>query len=219
MGMRKKSPLRLPFIRIIWYDVNIELKLDFIYKDKNYEICDKRSCLLREEPKEAVMSKSYRKYLSQENPEFRPPDWSGFRTKERRCIYDELHSHEYGEVIFPQYYGSAVWSWGASARSYCKVEDIRNNYFDEVSSILNGYIKGKILPKDYRSTFLKDFAQIKNGERPDGKNSCFAWLNTKQAKEAIKNWTGDPIDILYHFTKTGIVEKAVRKECKGMLRK
>ena len=41
----------------------------------------------------------------------------------------------------------------------------------------------------------------------------------KEAKEAVKQWEDDPLDILYYLSHAGIIEKAVRNECKKMLKK
>jgi hypothetical protein len=45
------------------------------------------------------------------------------------------------------------------------------------------------------------------------------WLYTREAKEAVKSWEGDPLDILYHLACSGIIEKAVMDRCKRIARK
>ena len=166
------------------------------------------------------MSRSYRKFLSWEHKEFSPPNWGVFRRKERECIQCELQTHDYGDVIFPRYYGSDDGSWFCSRRHYYPENKIRRWYFLEIRNILNDYHDrrwGEYY--DYEKIFVKDFNRIKKGESPDGKESSFEWLNSREAKEAVKNWDGDPIDVLHYFTHTGIIEKAVRQECKRILRK
>ena len=167
------------------------------------------------------MSRSYRKFLSQEHGEFTPPDWKKFRVRERRCICRELHNTENGEIIFPNYYGLAHKSWYCSKRWYYSKMKIRNEYFKEMRNILNGYQDCYFLYsrriKDYLEIFTKEFYRIKNGT--DEENYRYKWLNTREAIKAIKNWDGDPLDVLYYLTNTRIIEKAVRNECKRMLRK
>jgi hypothetical protein len=163
------------------------------------------------------------KYLSQQTYEFDPPDWFSFRTKERRCIRKELHNIEYGEVVFPRYYGSREWSWYTSARLYYSLKKIRNDYCEEIRSILNGYVeKGyfhRNKPYDLQEVFINDFNLIKNGNNERGHGSQFEWLNYNKVKEAVKKWQGEPLDILYHLNRTGLIEQAVRMEAKRMLRK
>ena len=164
------------------------------------------------------MSRSYRKFLSRDHHEFDPPDWSGFRSRERRCISKELHNHYHGDVIFPRYYGSDDKSWCCSTRSYYSKKEIRDDYFEEIRNILNGYQDRRYRGEydDYEEIFTNDFYRIKKGESPDGNGSRFEWLNSRQAKEEIKNWDGDPLDILYHLTNNCLIEKAVHRECKRM---
>ncbi len=183
------------------------------------------------------MSRSYMKYLSVPHYEFDPPVWYSFRTKEKRRILDELRNpeSEYGDVIFPRYYGSRKGSWYASKRAYRSKSEIRNCYLKEIRDILNGYKEwGYFIGKkyeDYKELFLSDFNRIKSMECPEGpitnsyprkyivRDSYFDWLNNREAKEAVKTWDGDPVDILYYLVNAGIIERAVRLEVKWILRK
>ena len=183
------------------------------------------------------MSRSYMKYLSVPTDEFDPPEWYSFRIKEKRCILDEIRNpeSEYGDVIFPRYYGSREGSWFASKRLYRSKKGIRNDYLKEIRDILNGckecrYFMGKKYD-DYKEIFFADYNRIKNMEGPERLNSnmypskyngweCyFDWLNIREAQEAVKNWDGDPLDVLYYLVNAGIIERAVRLEVKRMLRK
>ena len=167
------------------------------------------------------MSRSHRKFLSWSHSEFDPPEWDSFRVKERQCIKKRLHNPEHEEVIFPRYYGSGKGSWFASKRYYHSKADTRDSYFKEIRNILNGYYEDGRWGQneDHRQDFIEAYNKIKKGVSPDGKDSRFEWLNTREAKEAVKNWDGDPLDVLYYLTRSGIIEKAVRYECKRISRK
>jgi len=144
------------------------------------------------------------------------------RARERMLIHREIFSTEYGDVIFPIEREVLVpWDDDFSHNNlYCKKE-IRDNYFCEIRNILNGYQERGYCGQyvDPQEVFIEAFNRIKKGECSDGKESCFAWLNTREAKEAVKQWVGDPLDVLYYLSHSGIIEKAVRKECKRMLKK
>jgi hypothetical protein len=163
------------------------------------------------------------KYLSQETFEFGPPEWSSFRTKERRCIRKELRSIEYGEVVFPRYYGSSEGSWYTSSRWYYSLKKIRDDYCEEIRNILNGYLEKRfccwIEPDNFQEVFIRDFNLIKNGSDERGRGSQFEWLNCSKVKQAVKKWQGEPLDILYYLNRTGLIEQAVRMEVKRILRK
>ena len=166
------------------------------------------------------MSRSYRKFLSQQHNEFEPPDWSLFRNNEKMCIREEYNNPEIGDVIFPEYYGSRKFSWFCSKRYYYPKKSIRDTYFTEIRNILNGYIENYYwIYKDYQQSFFEAFNNIKNKVSPDGKKSCFDWLNTRTAREIVKKWERDPLDVLYYLTKSGAIEKAVRAECKRITKK
>jgi hypothetical protein len=163
------------------------------------------------------------KFLSRQTEEFDPPEWSSFRTKERLCIRKELRNIEYGEVVFPRYYGSREWSWYTSARLYYSLKKIRDGYCGEIRNILNGYVKKRYYywnePYDLQEAFINDFNLVKNGSDERGQGSQFEWLNFKKVKKAVKKWHGEPLDILYHLNCTGLIEQAARLEAKRMLRK
>jgi hypothetical protein len=165
------------------------------------------------------VSRGYRKYLSVQTSAFEPIEWGGVRIREDRCIYDELRSLENGEVIFPPYYGSRKGSRHCSSRLYYPMKNIRTVYFTGLRNILNGYT-GRRRPRmiqDFREDFLAGFNNTRKTR--GGFHVSFAWLDTKEAKEMIKAWKGDPLDILYELARKGVIEKAARLEGKKMLRK
>jgi hypothetical protein len=111
--------------------------------------------------------------------------------------------------------------------------EISQGYFWEVRNILNGYQKWwgrrhQKRPKeleDYQKTFFESFDGIKRGS-PYGAKLLryqrlfsFEWLNTREAKEAVKKWEGCPLDILHYLTHSGIIEKAVRIKFKRMVKR
>ena len=181
------------------------------------------------------MSRSYRKFLSLKSYEFWPPYWSAIRRTERQCCRKELYSIERGDVIFPRYYGAGDGSWTGSNRIYYAKRVIRDNYFTEIRNILNGYQEwdswrgrdryANQPREDYQKAFIDSFNGIKRGSPYGVKTSryewplTFEWLNIREVKEAVKNWEGDPLDILYYLTNSGIIAKAVQDECKRMSRK
>ena len=163
------------------------------------------------------MARSYRKTFIYRNDEFGPPQWPAFRIKEKRCILDETHSFEYGEVVFPRYYRTSRIGYKYdSTESHYSVKEIRDEYFDEIDSILNGF---KTLYHDYQRDFFREYYRIKSGKDENGKGYCFRWLKPRVVKEAIKKWNGDPLDVLYYLNRTGLIEKVVRIEAKIWLRK
>ena len=176
------------------------------------------------------MSRSYRKFLSWQSSEFEPVEWPGIRERERRCIHDVFLSGLYDEVLFPLYHRTHQASWSGSSRIYQSKKEIRDGYFKEIRDILNGFQdRGHWRNKDYQEIFIRDFNRIRNGESPepsaepvqqgspqDGKSSYFLWLNNREAQNIIKNWKGDPLDVLYYLTSAGIIERAVSSECRRM---
>jgi hypothetical protein len=166
-------------------------------------------------PKETVMSRSHRKFSSQPTSEFEPVDWGGIRAKERRCVFDEMSASEKGDVIFPRYYASGNGSWSFSSRYYYPEYEIRDGYATEIRNILNGYCDDR---KDFEASFLERYAQIRNCDS-DSLPSCFEWLDTREAKAAIKGWKGEPLEALSYLNHRRIIEKAVKLEKRRMARK
>lgn len=146
-----------------------------------------------------------------------------FRRLNRIAVRRESLISDYDDVIYTvvsevsdpyendAYHGQSVFE---------KKKKIRKGFFAEINAILNdsdifdGWRYCHSVRSDFRNQFLESFYRIKNGICPDGKASYYKWLNTKEAKEAIKNWEGEPLDILYYLTHNGIIEKAVLLECK-----
>jgi len=189
------------------------------------------------------MSRSYMKYPSKPTDEYlSPPDWDSFRAKEKRCILDEIRNpeSEYGDTIFPLYYGSHKReSWQSSKWLYYFKREIRNDYLKEIRNILNGYqehqrrytlngVRERRFMRegeDHEEIFTEKINWIKNRggitreKYLTREEYLLGWLNIREAKEAVKSWNGDPVDILYYLVNTGIIERAVRLEVKRRLRK
>ena len=78
--------------------------------------------------------------------------------------------------------------------------------------------------EDSQQAFIESFYRIKRGGIPDGVKMDryerpLEWLHTREAKEAVKKWEGDPLDILHYLTSSGLIEKAVNYKCKRIARK
>ena len=170
------------------------------------------------------------------------PMWRGWhrfmRTRERLSIHREMTSEVHGDVVFPIVKEvSDPWNDDSySSGLYRHKKETRDGYFTEIRNILNGYQKWWSLrhrerhseqpEKDYQKTFIESFYRIKKEGSPDCVKTSryewpltFEWLNIREVKEAVKKWEGDPLDILHYLAYSGIIEKAVRDECKRMLKK
>jgi hypothetical protein len=161
------------------------------------------------------MSRSYRKFSSQPTSEFEAVDWGGIRANERRCVFDEMRAPEKGDVIFPRYYASGDGSWSSSSRYYYPEYKILEDYTTEIRNILNGYCDRW---EDFEADFMDCYTQIRNcdsGSRP----SYFEWLNTREAKKTIKDWKGEPLEVLSYLNHQRIIEGAVKIEQRRMVRK
>ena len=169
------------------------------------------------------MSRSYMKFPTRPgDDDLGSLEWDTFRTKERQCILDEIRNleSEYGDVIFPIYYGSKG-RWRSSKWINIFKREIRNDYLKEIRDILNGFREQRYREEydDHEEIFTEEFNRIKNMEGRAVKKYLLEWLNIREAKEAVKNWDGDPVDILYYLVNAGIIERAVRLEVKKRLRK
>ena len=154
--------------------------------------------------------RSFNKALNDED--FTISNWPSVRMKEGKAIHDELVNPEYGEAIFPNYHGldrSRCFSILRWHPLYFKF--IREWYFEEIRNILNGYSDDK---RNWAKLFLNDFYGIKSGTLCNDKKSIFEWLNFKQVRKAIKNWTGDPFDILKYLSDNRLIEQAVSSKFK-----
>jgi len=171
------------------------------------------------------MSRSYMKFpATPGDDDLGSLEWDSFRTKERQCILDELRNpeSEYGDVVFPIYYGSKG-RRGSSKRFNHFKREIRNDYLKEIRDILNGFRERHSWNRreydDHEEIFTEEFNRIKKMEGRAVKKYLLEWLNTREAKEAVKSWNGKPVDILYYLVNAGIIERAVRLEVKRRLRK
>jgi hypothetical protein len=170
------------------------------------------------------LSRSYRKFLSWPAQEYSPRNWGSFRGKEAKCVHREMRGDEYGDVIFPQYFRTDIYSWCSSHhRYYYSPTAIRDDYYTEINNILNERIRYN---SNFENSFLEFFYYIRNSlaepyifREVDGRLSRLEWLNCKQVKDCLKHWEGDPLEALFYLARKGLIEKAVRNEIKRMKRK
>jgi len=131
-----------------------------------------------------------------------------------------MRSSDYGDVVFP-----VIKEY---LQIYCRgyyvlKKKTRDKYFLDIRNILNGYTGPLHYYTKYifDEIFIEDFDRIKcsssgnNGEW----SSHFEWLNNKKIKEAVKSWSGEPLDLLKVLTDRGLIEKAVRQKVKVDVKK
>jgi len=163
------------------------------------------------------VSRSYRKF-----PSYRSEIWkdSSFRTRNRLCIYREMRSPDYGDVVFPvpkEYFEIS------RRKDFDLKKETRDKYFLEIRNILNGYTGPLHYYTNYvfDEIFIEDFNRIKGGISGSngGRGYYFEWLNNKKVKEAVKSWTGEPLEVLAYVTHRGYIEQAIRQQVKVDTRK
>jgi hypothetical protein len=122
-----------------------------------------------------------------------------------------MRNADYGDVVFPKPYRAAENSWSSRHRYYDSAKNIRKKYTTEIRNILNGYTDRY---NDFENYFLEDFIHIKTCMHLNGYELTFKWLNNKRAKKAIRDWKGDPLEVLWHLNRRGLLEGAVKIEQK-----
>lgn len=162
------------------------------------------------------MSRSYRKYPPWKDGEWGSSYWGSVRQNERSCLSNILRGNPDDDVPFPVYRKN-----GARRGCYYPVSEIRTEYFTEIRNILNGYheVHRHGYTSDAEEHFLHCYNRIKGTEPGDGAEKGFDWLNTAEAKAAVKAWKGAPLAILPLLARGKIIEKAVAAEVKRRGRK
>ena len=111
---------------------------------------------------------------------------------------------------------SDPWNDDCDSHYRCYKKDIRDDFMNEITIILDG----RICPNNYSNMFLDIFEEINNTPGTGnlshfGERRCFfEWLNQKEAESIIREWKGDPFDVLPFLVHKGVIEKAVLKEMK-----
>jgi hypothetical protein len=122
-------------------------------------------------------------------------------------------AYDHGEVIFPEdHIPRAI-------RHPCYIYQeykIRQDYNIEIRKILNGLIG--YFEEDFEASFLECYAQIRNRDSVSP-SLCFEWLNTKEAKKVIRDWKGEPLEVLSYLNHHRLIEKAVKIKQRRMVRK
>ena len=136
------------------------------------------------------------------------------RAREKLTIHKIKSSLDYDDVIFPvRNEISDLWENDSFSNSLVYKKEIRDSYFLEIRNILNGF-SYKSYGRNYYEEFIEAYQSIKNPEHDDGRDSDFEWLNVKVVKKAVRNWKGEPLDVLKHLTQKGLIEQAVRVKIK-----
>jgi hypothetical protein len=131
------------------------------------------------------------------------------RIRNRSCIHQEMVNPEYGDTVFlPEKKLSSPWR---GFRSYRSKREIRNGYFLEIRNILNGYAERYM---SWKEAFIEAYNYFRGSLSDDVRIYTFEWLNPKEAREAVKNWKGKPLDVLGYLASHGYIEKAVRQQFK-----
>jgi hypothetical protein len=148
------------------------------------------------------------------------------RVRERRCVYEEKRNPEYGEAVFPRYRGVGAYQWGQHHRQYQSISKIRDTYYAEINHILNDFSDlhhDNDYRKSYKESFLENLRKIKGiplppfpknkyGQEP--KTVWFEWLDCGEIRQIIREWEGEPLDVLYYLAHNGYIEKAVQRRIK-----
>ena len=141
------------------------------------------------------------------------------RARERLIIHKIISSLDYDNVIFPiKNEISNLWYGDCFTNSLVFKKEIRDKYFLEIRNILNGF-RHKSYGENSYEQFIESFQTIKSSDYNNGRESNFEWLNLKSVKKVVKNWKGDPLDILNHLTQKGLIEQAVRVRIKRITSK
>jgi len=136
------------------------------------------------------------------------------RARERLIIHKILSSADFDDVIFPlKNEISDLWDGDYFSNSLVFKKEIRDRYFLEIRNILNGFCH-KNYDENFFEQFIEAYHTIKDSDHNNGIESNFEWLNIKAVKKAVKNWKGEPLDILKYLTQKGLIEKAVRVNIK-----
>lgn len=154
------------------------------------------------------MSRSYRKVPPRKCSDY--TNKRDIRIRDRASIHREMTNPEYGDAVFLSEKKLSS-PWRGFTR-YRGKKEIRDGYFLEIRNILNGYSTrlGASLEED----FIEIFRSIRNNPAGNALAYLFEWLNPKKAREAIKSWQGEPLDVLGYLASHGYIEKAVRQQFK-----
>jgi len=166
------------------------------------------------------MSRSYCKVLNFHS-EDTPKKRISFRGRNRQCISREMKNPEYGDVVFP-IVKECLEMWSRGERPPVSKKEIRNRYFLDVRNILNGYSeRHRYYEESWDESFIDAYGKIISLNRgSEGRYSAqFKWLDEKSIRKIIRNWPGEPFEVLKHLADTGLIEKAVSREFKLAIKK
>jgi len=156
------------------------------------------------------VSRSYSKFPSQSDSEyFKIRD---IRVRNRASIHQELMNPDYGDVLFVS--NKKLLSHWHYYREYRTKKGIRKDFNLAIRNILNGYSDRYM---SWEEAFIEAYNYFRGCLSDDVRIYPFEWLNSRKVRMVIKEWQGNPFDILKFLTDHGYIEKAIRlKFKKGM---
>jgi len=156
------------------------------------------------------VSRSYSKFPSRRDSEyFKIRD---IRVRNRASIHQELVNPDYGDALFVS--NKKLLSHWLYYREYRTRKGIRKDFNLEIRKILNGCTDRYM---SWDEPFIESFNYIRGGLFGEVQIYPFEWLNSRKVRMVIKEWQGNPFDVLKFLTDHGYIEKAIRlKFKKGM---
>jgi hypothetical protein len=137
------------------------------------------------------------------------------RTEERELLYKEMFASRHGDAVFPcrDYRTSDYFQ--VSFPLSLLMHKRRNEYYTEINHIFNNYSGDTKVGRNYKEFFLESLEKTKhlpiNQYGDKEKSRWFEWLYDKKILRAIKQWEGDPLDLLYYLSQHGYIEMAVKR--------
>jgi hypothetical protein len=158
------------------------------------------------------MSRSHRDIHRTNRNRPEPIWWTSFRSRERTCLYKECHNEEYGDVTFPFKNIDGFWYRDDWHFSYPSIHHIRKEFYTEIQYILNNFADKHHY---YYDDYLKEYniARIGTHSFHDryGYFDRYRWVHLKKIREVIKEWQGNPVDVLYYLIENNTIEQALRR--------
>ena len=156
--------------------------------------------------KETSVSRSYCKALSERGEDYLK-NCKKHRAQCRLFLRQLAINPELGDIAFPLY---KQFPATYARKNYNLMSEIRNEFNLEIIHILCGHFYTTWSPSADEH-FIEAFNKIKGIIPGGGRPFLFEWLEGKKAKKAVKAWRGEPLELLRHLTRRGIIEQAARR--------